>query len=343
VTHRRRAAALGIVAALTLILGACSGEESAATSTTTSTTVGPSTTVPTTTVLPTTVPEPAITTSTTSAPVQLSPCPVEPVGAGELGDGRVDSCGTNQLWVPPGEFIMGTVDIDDLDPPTWARAELGSEQPAHDVQITVGFWIDATEVTIGAFDAFIAAGGYHDALPWSDTGWAWRQDQGDAVPAPCAGDDDEPVTCVNWFEAEAFAVWRGGRLPTEAEWEYAARGPESSIYPWGDKWDPIFANVVDSEGPSAVGSYPNGASWVGAFDMAGNAMEWVSDWMSYSYYEEEERIDPQGPVIGSIKIEKGGWWGSVPYVARSAYRHFEDPPTYQDHHIGFRVVTPTSD
>ena len=107
----------------------------------------------------------------------------------------------------------------------------------------------------------------------------------------------------------------------------------------GDAWDPAKANVVDSTSLEPVGSYPEGASWVGAVDMAGNAMEWVADWYSGSYYKQEVRDDPTGPDLGTKKVEKGGWWGAVPYVARSAYRHFEDPPTYQDHHIGVRVVS----
>ena len=97
--------------------------------------------------------------------------------------------------------------------------------------------------------------------------------------------------------------------------------------------------MVDSTGTQPVDSYPDGASWVGALNMAGNAMEWVQDWLGLRYYRENVSIDPQGPATGSLKVEKGGWWGSDPFVARSAYRHFEDRPTYQDHHIGFRIVT----
>ena len=87
---------------------------------------------------------------------------------------------------------------------------------------------------------------------------------------------------------------------------------------------------------------PGRCELVGALDMAGNAMEWVADWYSGTYYRNQVRDDPTGPVLGGRKVEKGGWWGAVPYVARSAYRHFEDPPTYQDHHIGFRIVSPAT-
>jgi formylglycine-generating enzyme required for sulfatase activity len=238
---------------------------------------------------------------------------------------------------------MGTLDTGDLDPPSWAANELKSEQPQHQVTLTQGYWIDKYEVTNAAFAAFVEAGGYENQDLWSEAGWGWLEKQNiTRLPFNCRSADtpDHPRVCITWFEAEAYAHWRGGRLPTEAEWEFAARGPDSSIYPWGDEWDPAKANVVDSEGLVPVGSYPDAVSWVGAFEMSGNAMEWVQDWLDSRYYEQGDMIDPQGPETGARKVEKGGWWGSHPYIARAAYRHFEDPPTYQDHHIGVRVVSP---
>ncbi len=237
---------------------------------------------------------------------------------------------------------MITDPIGILAPPDWARLELRSERPAHEVTLTSGYWIDTTEVTNAAFADFVADGGYATEAWWSDEGWSWLETQdAAALPDDCVDPlDDHPRVCITWFEAEAYAAWRGGSLPTEAQWEYAARGPDSRIFPWGDEWDPTKAWIVDATESTAVGSLPEGASWVGALDMSGNAMEWVADWWRVTAYEDAAHEDPTGPALGSAKVEKGGWWGAVPYVGRSAYRHFEDPPTYRDHHIGVRVVSP---
>jgi formylglycine-generating enzyme required for sulfatase activity len=269
-----------------------------------------------------------------------------PTPTPQLGETRTDPLGVEQVWVPAGTFRMGTdaAAIEVLraaGPPSWVVGEFAIEQPAHEVRLTSGFWIDRTEVTNAAFEAFVDAGGYTTEAYWSEPGWTWlsRRDA-TALPATCPGDGpDLPRRCITWFEAEAYAAWRGGVLPTEAQWEYAARGPESTVYPWGTDWDPARANVIDSAGAVAVGGYPTGASWVGALDMAGNAMEWVADWLAIDYYAQSPADDPTGPASGRVKVEKGGWWGSNPFVARSAYRHFEDPPTYGDEHIGVRIVS----
>ncbi len=267
----------------------------------------------------------------------------------QAGDTRVDAYGIEQVYVPAGCFMMGTSDAEaeyasTLDAPDWSVRRISSEQAQHEVCISSGYWIDRYEVTNAAFQAFVDADGYTTEAYWSQPGWNWlnRQNVDNLPLADCHGEHaDHPRVCITWFEAEAYARWRGGALPTEAQWEYAARGPESLIYPWGNEWDAARANVLDSTWLTPVGSYPDGVSWVGAHDMAGNAMEWVQDWLSRDY-DPDSVTDPTGAARGTMKVEKGGWWGSNPVVARSAYRHFEDPPTYQDHHIGFRVVTPAS-
>ena len=289
-----------------------------------------------------------LTAACSGSQAGLEPLPSPtPDAAPVPGQTRLDGHGIQQVWVPAGSFLMGTSGasvqaLEALDPPGFVRGEFPSEQPQHEVRITRGFWIDKYEVTVAAFQAFVEAGGYQDQALWSEAGWAWLGEQPiSKLPRPCSSHGlDHPRLCVTWYEAEAYANWRGGRLPTEAEWEYAARGPESRAYPWGDEWDPGRCNVLQSPGPMPVGSFPQGASWVGAEDMAGNAMEWVRDWLDVEYYKGGSMTNPSGPAEGTIKIEKGGWWGSNLFVARSAYRHFEDPPTYNDGHIGFRVVTP---
>jgi formylglycine-generating enzyme required for sulfatase activity len=313
----------------TLVLAGCSGASP----------TGPtaSSSAATTTPTATPAPSPAPSATPTPAPPTVQPTP---------GQARTDPTGVEQVYVPAGTFRMGTdqADIDTLlaaGPPDWVAAALPSEVPAHDVTLTKGFWIDRTEVTDTAFQAFKDASGYTTQAYWSAAGWDWVGHRiVTGLPKRCEGDaPDVPRRCITWYEAEAYAAWRGGRLPTEAEWEYAARGPVSNVYPWGEAWDPGKANVVDSTGPAAVGAHPTGASWVGAQDMSGNAMEWVSDWLAP--YAAGPTTDPTGPAEGTIKVEKGGWWGSNPFVARSAYRHYEDPPTYGDEHIGFRVVSPS--
>jgi formylglycine-generating enzyme required for sulfatase activity len=284
---------------------------------------------------------PASASASSSAAAASSPvASIDP----NAGKERTDEHGVAQVWVPAGTFQMGTDETDpagELAPPDWAAVELLGERPQHEVALSTGYWIDETEVTNQVYQAFVDDGGYQDQKLWSQDGWAWLADRdATALPAACVdAKPDEPRVCITWYEAEAYAAWRGGALPTEAQWEFAARGPASSIFPWGDEWDEAKANVVDSDASTPVGSLPDGASWVGALDMAGNAMEWVADWFSISYYKQEVRDDPTGPDFGSKKVEKGGWWGAVPYVARSAYRHFEDPPNYQDHHIGVRIVS----
>ncbi len=281
---------------------------------------------------------PAAPTATPS----LAPAPTPTLAPGQT---RLDPGGIAQVWVPAGSFRMGTDEaaiqgLLSLNPPGFVAGELPSEQPQHEVTITQGFWIDQYEVTNRAFQAFVAAGGYQNQALWSAEGWAWLGAQiVDQLPRFCLGNlPENPAACLTWYEAEAYARWRGGRLPSEAEWEYAARGPQSLAYPWGNEFDASRCNVIDSQGPKPAGSYPAGASWVGALDMAGNVMEWVQDWLGP--YAAGPQENPAGPAAGTVKVEKGGWWGSNPFVARAAYRHFEDPPDYGDMHIGFRIVSP---
>ena len=153
--------------------------------------------------------------------------------------------------------------------------------------------------------------------------------------------EDHPVVEVSWYGAKAYAEWAGGRLPTEAEWEYAARGPDSFIYPWGNEFDCTRVNIggdCDSyERTAPVGSFPGGASWVGALDMAGNAWEWVSTlYEDYPYdaADGREDLDADGRCV-----LRGGSWYHGYRNARSSDRYSltPDSPWYPR---GFRLCAP---
>src|SRR5262249_39535266 len=134
----------------------------------------------------------------------------------------------------------------------------------------------------------------------------------------------QPRAGITWYEADAYARWRGGRLPTESEWEYAARGPDDNIYPWGNTFDPTKLNYCDQPCPyvwadkqhsdghlhsASVDSYPEGVSWVDAYNMAGNAWEWCADWYYSAEYSLKIQDDPTGPDSGILKCIRGGaWW-----------------------------------
>jgi formylglycine-generating enzyme required for sulfatase activity len=259
---------------------------------------------------------------------------------------RTDAYGVEQVWVPAGRFTMGSspkevADLLAANPPGWVAKAIPNEAPQRVVEISPGFWIDRFEVSNQAFENFALAGGYARRDLWSSEGWDWLRNR---MPMPASAHCQPPApqlpkTCVTWYEAQAYARWRGGALPTEAQWEYAARGPNSWRYPWGNEFDAAKAHIVDATGPKPVGSFPHGASWVGAMDMAGNAMEWVQDWLAPPMASNRAEFNPTGPAQGQVKVEKGGWWGSNSFVARAAYRHYEDPPDYADAHIGFRIVS----
>lgn len=202
------------------------------------------------------------------------------------------------------------------------------------------FWIDKYEVTNAQYARFIEAGGYNDPTYWTEAGWQARQDGIWFQPRHWTDNrfngEDQPVVGVSWYEALAYATWRGCRLPTEAEWEYAARGPDGLVYPWGHTF--VADNLVYSAnagGHSAdVGSRPGGVSWVGALDMSGNAWEWtLSEHRAYPY----DRSDGRENISSvSRRSSRGGSWDSNNYSLRPALR--SDNPNNRFSNIGFRLV-----
>ena len=211
------------------------------------------------------------------------------------------------VLIPAGPFIMGS-----------NRGDI-SEQPAHTVSLNA-FYIDKFEVTIAQYVDFLNAtskttddqGRLLIALEdvpiirQTEEGYEWT----------FSPSSRQPITHVSWYGARAYCQWAGLRLPTEAEWEKAARGPDDRTYPWGEGIDDTKANYLGGIRRAAVvGSYPDGASPYGAQDMAGNVWEWVFDWFEVEYYATSPGHNPSGPADGSLKAMRGGSWANrFPYL-----------------------------
>jgi len=200
----------------------------------------------------------------------------------------------DMVYVPAGEFIMG----DDQGPDDC--------RPAHRVYVDA-FLIDKYEVTNRQYRRFMEATGYGPPGGFYD---------------PRLRDDDQPVVGVTWYEAVAFASWVGKRLPTEAEWEKAARGGQGFLYPWGNAWkaDRCNSSLAGLGVTAPVGSFPLGAGPYGIFDLAGNASEWCADWYDAFYYEYSPERNPQGPNYGFMRVVRGGAYTDGPERLRTFVR-----------------------
>ncbi len=227
--------------------------------------------------------------------------------------------GMEMVYVPEGEFTMGSTDSD-----AWAN-----ESPVREVW-SDAYWIDKYEVSNGQYQKCVNAG--KCTKPSSTESFSRSSYYGNAKY------DDFPVIYVTWHQAKAYCEWAGGSLPTEAQWEKAARGTDARKYPWGDESpNSNLVNYGEIKGDTtAVGSYPRGASPYGAMDMAGNVWEWVKDRYKDSY--DQSQIDnPDGLSDGGSRVIRGGSWRSNDGVIRSAYRG--DFPSNSYLSIGFRCVS----
>lgn len=281
------------------------------------------------------------------------------------------------VLIPAGEFMMGS----DASAETFAKTypqyerkrflELGDEAPVHKVRITRAFYLGQHEVTVGQFRRFLQVSGYQpeseadgsggygynpaydpalsvrgDAFEGRNPKYSWRN-------PGFSQDDDHPVVNVTWNDALAMCKWlsqaegKTYRLPTEAEWEYAARAGTSTQYYTGDDPQSLLgaANIFDADAAknwgrwssyalaghddfaftSPVGSFAPNA--FGLYDMHGNAWEWTADWHDDHYYANSPLNDPQGPATGNVRVRRGGSWHTWSFYARSSYRNWNAPDT----------------
>lgn len=243
--------------------------------------------------------------------------------------------------VPAGEFIMGSPEGSNGFP---------DERPQRQVFVSA-FWIDRHEVTNAEYERFVRATGHRVPANINPAVSLWDNS------APLPGSHDHPVVNVSWSDAQTYCRWVRKRLPTEAEWEKAARGTDSRRYPWGNHWDIAFANSasfwagrtvefqtsddwhgfwVNGEGARLsrahglkgevltlpVGRFPQGVSPYGLVDMAGNAAEWVQDWYDPESYAKAPLSDPSGPERGVLKAMRGGSWLKPATSLRTSDRDF---------------------
>ncbi len=281
----------------------------------------------------------------------------------KAGQERVNPLdGAVLVWVPgtgeacpTGKFRMGSTpqEIDSLWGATGWNANwrklAADEEPAHEVKLD-GFWVYRDKVTVGQYAKFLRAT-RHPAPPW-----IWDDLKGHA---------DRPVVMVSWGDVAAYCQWAGAELPTEAQWEYAARGPEDRLFPWGNTWDRARCNSAEYHAERAlndtaswqawwgplpytptmvvqhlrdVESFPAGTSWCGATDMAGNVWEWCRDWYDRTFYGSAAATQSNPECADDSsgeRVMRGGAWDFYAYACRATARS-KYLPDHRFDHCGFR-------
>jgi len=248
--------------------------------------------------------------------------------------------GVVMALIPAGEFQMGS--SGNILHADGHREGYRDEKPVHTVHVDA-FYMDKYQVTNAQYRRFVQETGHREP-----DGNAWVPEKGGfrsgfkAWSDESFKGDNQPVVCVSWEDAMAYAKWAGKRLPTEAEWEKAARGGlEGKKYPWGDDITHDNANYEEKDGKdrwkyaAPVGSFaPNG---YGLYDMAGNVWEWCLDWYNRDYYADSPERNPKGPDSGNWRVLRGGSWDYHAVGLRCAHRHKFDPET-RFSVVGFRCV-----
>jgi formylglycine-generating enzyme required for sulfatase activity len=276
--------------------------------------------------------------------------------------------GMEMIYIPAGEFTMGSSFFETVKFSSNKLFLFPDQRPKHEVYLD-GYWIDKTEVTVGMFKRFVEETGYKTSAELKGGGKPWRDGPKEFEWPVVKGIDwlhprdvdteaenNHPVVQVSWEDAMAYAKWTGVTLPTEAQWEKAARGPDSRKFPWGNEFNGTYLNYGDFMCPvkrwrdtefndgyaftAPVGNYPDGASPYGVLDMSGNVWEWVFDWYDEDYYENSPYRNPQGPESGSVRSMRGGSWydGSPTDWVSCVIRH-QNPPDDRYEDVGFRCAS----
>lgn len=291
-----------------------------------------------------------------------------PVGA---TTGRISVATAKGTVVSTSYLIVGAASIVDVSGMVYVKGDTfyqGSNgivdddfYPRHKVVLD-DFYIDKNEVTNKQFKVFIDAGGYSNSAFWSVDGWAWKISNNIVGPSywddTRFNQDEQPVVGISFYEAEAYAKSLGKRLPTESEWEFAARGKDERYYPWGGSApnsgnklaNGYLGNYGKDDGyqyTSPVSSFTGDESPFGLKDMSGNAAEWVNDWYDAKYYSNSEATNPKGPTIGGTKSIRGGSWYNHPFYKNDftklsdslrTFSRFYSAPTNRSNYIGFRTA-----
>jgi formylglycine-generating enzyme required for sulfatase activity len=277
----------------------------------------------------------SITAPIVSRALTLVPLPTPTLGVGSVRISPKD--GMRMVYVPEGEFLMGSEDHQD------------DEKPVHKVYLDA-YWIDQYEVTNGMYAKCVETkicdaplpGQFVMSFSSSDPLYFGYWPENSEFFDQLATDPEffnQPVMNIHWGNANAYCRWVNRRLPTEAEWEKAARSVDGRTYPWGETVDCTKANFFSCvDNPSRVGSFEAGQSPYGAYDMAGNALEWVADWYGRTYYQESPYENPLGPRTGLYRVFRGGSWGNEKAASRTTNRPGYVANLPMDY-IGFRCAS----